>query len=326
MSEEVQKGDQGQAEEVEEISLDNIDEILAQEAPEFSGEMDELAASAGDFVPPLDGDNAGVDVELPEDKSFKKQGKILFKKFKNNKLFQVIGKLATGVRTFFWRRVHIIKLNLTNFYKSAILVTKSTPQTLLEYKKYQGSKIAQYKKSLWWQYSQTSRKEKALMVSFLVGTIIAVSLLYYTIQVRWADFIDPVLITSVEEVADQKWSYNIHSGTTPFLTAFPQPRHSYLFRKVVVNIRKRVASLREAMGAFQFFVEVDSKDATVELKSRETHFHDMIQRTVEVFTYETLQTEAGKDRLKEKIREELNKDLAQGWVKGVYIKSMTTKP
>ena len=326
MSEEVEKGDQSQSEESEEISLENIDEILAQEAPEFAGEMDELAASADDFVPPLEGDSDGVDVELPLDKSFKKKGKKLFEKFKKNLVFKLVVKVVTGIRNFIWKRILIIKLNAVNLYKASIRGAKATPTTVLEYIKFQNSKIKKAKKSLWWQYSQKTKHEKLLMASFVFGSVAAIMLLYYTIQVRWADFVKPVLITSVEEVSDQGWKYNVHSGTTPFLTAFPQPRHSYLFRKVVVNIKKRVASLREAMGAFQFYVEVDSKDAAVELKSRETHFHDMIQRTVENFSFEALQTEKGKDRLKEKIRDELNRELAQGWVKGVYIKSMTTKP
>ncbi|MEO0337246.1 MAG: flagellar basal body-associated FliL family protein, partial [Pseudomonadota bacterium] len=137
---------------------------------------------------------------------------------------------------------------------------------------------------------------------------------------------DRKMLPSLAQVADQSWSYNIKSETTPFLTAFPQPRHSFLFKKVVVNLRKRVSSLSEAMGAFEFFVEVYSKDAARELKGREVQLRDLIQRTAEQFTYESLQSEKGKERLKERIRSELNKELAQGWVKAVFIKFMVTKP
>ena len=142
----------------------------------------------------------------------------------------------------------------------------------------------------------------------------------------WMSLGEKSLIPSLATVADQSWSYNIKSETTPFLMAFPQPRHSFLFSKIVVNLKKRVSSLNEAMGAFEFFVEVDSKDAARELKGREVQLRDLIQRTAEQFTYESLQSEKGKERLKERIRAELNKELAQGWVKSVFIKFMVTKP
>ena len=80
------------------------------------------------------------------------------------------------------------------------------------------------------------------------------------------------------------------------------------------------------MGMFEFFVELDSKDTAIEIKSREKELLDILQRTIEGESYNVLQGESGKIRLKSLIRSELNEVLNQGWVKEVYFSNIVLKP
>ena len=308
------------------ISLDNINAILAEEAPEFAGEMSELEKSGSEFqTSDQSGMGVDVDVDLSKETLKAKKDRALKKLF-SNPVFKFISRLYCGVQNLFWRIVLWFKRQALSGFEVSKAFAKQAPRTAFEYIKFSLSKFLTWKKSVTWQYSQKTKGEKLLIWSFVFIAGATSYLIYFTMKQDWMSLGEKSLIPSLATVADQSWSYNIKSETTPFLMAFPQPRHSFLFSKIVVHLKKRVSSLNEAMGAFEFFVEVDSKDAARELKGREVQLRDLIQRTAEQFTYESLQSEKGKERLKERIRAELNKELAQGWVKSVFIKFMVTKP
>ena len=80
------------------------------------------------------------------------------------------------------------------------------------------------------------------------------------------------------------------------------------------------------MGFFEFVFEGNSGDVVVELKSRESEFEDLIERVVESYSYESLETTEGKINLKEDLRIELNKQLTEGIVQAVELRNVFIKP
>ena len=80
------------------------------------------------------------------------------------------------------------------------------------------------------------------------------------------------------------------------------------------------------MGLFEFYVDLNSQEAAIEVKARELELKDLLQRTIEDETHYDLQGERGKERVKDLIREELNKVLTRGWVEDVYISNMVLNP
>ena len=84
---------------------------------------------------------------------------------------------------------------------------------------------------------------------------------------------------------------------------------------------KATAENPNPMGAFELVVELDSDDTAIEVRDREVEFFDHVQRVFEDETFRDLETVLGKDRLKSRIKRELNHKLTQGWVKDVKFKT-----
>ena len=78
------------------------------------------------------------------------------------------------------------------------------------------------------------------------------------------------------------------------------------------------------MGLFEFYLGVDSRDTAIELRDREKEVIDIIERTLESFTYHEVVSYQGKILLKAKIRDNVNEILNQGQINRVYINRMVT--
>lgn len=109
-----------------------------------------------------------------------------------------------------------------------------------------------------------------------------------------------------------------------FFEAFPDIEIPFLLSKIVVNLTPS-AGIPNPMGAFEFYLGLDSKETAIEIKDREKEMLDLVQRTVEEFTYDEVMGQIGQVRMKARIRDALNKSLRQGRVTKVYISTMVTK-
>lgn len=326
---EVEKNpDQSQSEESGEISLENIDEILQQEDPGFVDSLSDIKEAADD-VSDVELESLDIDVDSDGDDIEESEGR--FERIFNRILarfprLKVFAKIIENTKKFFRQRILIWRGKTKLWFFNAKEHLKTWPdrlkKVLSDVKGLLGLTIGSLKKS----FGNRTRIEKGLILLLFFGSGVFVGLILLNVKHRrWIPLLNPPLLTSLAEVADGEWEYDIETGTLPFLSAFPQTKHNYLFPKVIVNL-KSSGNDSFQMGAFEFYVEVDSKDTAVEVKSREVELHDLIQRVVEGFSYDALQTEKGKDRLKEEIKKALNQKIVQGWVKGVYIKFMITKP
>ncbi len=332
MAEEVEKPDQSQSGEQDsgEISLENIDEILQQEDPGFVESLGEIK-EAGENVEDVELESLEVDVDSSikddDDDKESRLEKIIQQLLKKYPKLKVLNTLLEKFKKFIRQRLLIWRGRLKLCFFNGIEHIKTWPdrfkKLLSDLKKLLGALNAQLKEG----FSRRTRLEKSLVLVLIFGSGVVLGLTLLNLKnSRWAPFVKSPMLTSFSEIADVEWTYKATTGTLPFLMAFPQTKHNYLFPKVVVNLKAKSGESSFQMGAFEFFVEVDSKDTAIEVKSREVELHDLIQRVVETFSYESLQSERGKERLKEEIKKSLNQKIVQGWVKGVYIKFMITKP
>lgn len=328
MAEETEKPVESPAAEAEEISLENIDDILQEEDPEFLDSLDDIS-KVGDELADVELETLEVEVseddeDIPKFNLSKKVAEKIEKKFPLIKKFSA---LKQKFFNFLNHRWVILKGRLRLGVINAVELAKTIPDRLKKIA-VDLKKVAQFLGSKLSQWNQvTTRIEKSFVLVLVFGLGILSGLVMLNLKKgQWIPFLETPLVLSMAEVADKHWDYNINTETVPFLTAFPQEKHNYLFPKIVVNLKKTSSPNAFTMGAFEFFVEVDSKDTAIELKSREVEFHDLIQRVTEGFSYNSLQSERGKERLKEEIKKALNQKIVQGWVKEVFIKFMITKP
>ncbi|MCB0408080.1 MAG: flagellar basal body-associated FliL family protein, partial [Bdellovibrionales bacterium] len=231
------------------------------------------------------------------------------------------------IKEFIARRWLLWKGQFRLFIVNSIDQAKTLPDRLKKLISDLKFVLSQKRQALRKSLDRQTRTEKTLFFGFILGLGFIVGLVILNIKDnKWIPFLHHPLIKNLGEVADKEWSFDNQAGTVPFLTAFPQEKHNYLFPKVIVNLKLKEGQEAFTMGAFEFFVEVDSKDTAIEVKSREVELHDLIQRVTEQFSYETLQSDRGKERLKEDLKKALNQKIVQGWVKDVYIKFFITKP
>lgn len=126
--------------------------------------------------------------------------------------------------------------------------------------------------------------------------------------------------------ADHAWTIAQNEEWDDFYSPLRHPEHVILLDKVVVNLRKSENSDENPMGYFEFYLELNSRDAAVEAADRKAEISDAIQRTAEAMTYDDIISPAGKTKLKLVIRKNVNNILTQGRVRKVFYKSVVIKP
>jgi flagellar basal body-associated protein FliL len=308
-----------------EISLENIDEILRQEDPTFADSLNDIKSAVGEgadveleslAVDVLGAGEDEVEVDTRIDKLIKKYPQLKF-----------VFRLRELIQKFLHQRIVIWRGKLKLLFVSMVESIKTWPDRLRKLNSDLAFNIRDRKRKISKSLDSRSRGEHALLLVFLFGLGGFSGLILLNLkQSRWIPELNRPLVTSLETVAEQSWTYDMQTETMPFLAAFPQEKHNYLFPKVVVNLKVRGDSDAFTMGAFEFYLELDSTDAAIEVKSREVELHDLVQRVTEGFSYDALQTEKGKERLKVEIKKALNQKVVKGWVKDVYIKFFITKP
>lgn len=297
---------------VEEIPLEDIDKILEQEDPEFAKSLAEVRSveAAQDVV--LEASVVG-DEEIPtegdlEDKPVKGFAKIKQKvrmglsslklRIKNRLVtmgLDFVVFLKTRPKEFFFYSIKMLKLGAKN--------------ALVPLKAYQAASRAQ--------------RITALILIFI--GVLSAWVLLNNFKGIWLPRIHEPILRSFEDQADSVETFDPKQPGESFYSAFPQEIHEFLFPKTKVNLKATKES-PNPMGAFEIIVELDSKDSAVEVKDREVEMFDALQRVFEDETANDLENQLGKDRLKSKIKRELNQKLTQGWVKDVKFKTFILKP
>lgn len=297
---------------VEEIPLEDIDKILEAEDPEFAKDLAEVRSveAAQDVV--LEATVVG-DEEIPTEgdlddkplKGFARVKQKIRQAISSAKL-RIKNRLATAAADF----VIFLKTRPKEFFFYSIKMAKL------------GAKNAVVPLQA---FQEASRTQKLAVLVLLGICVLSTWVLLHNVKGIWLPQIHEPILRSLEDQSDWVETYDPKQAGESFYSAFPQEIHEYLFPKTKVNLKATKES-PNPMGAFEIIVELDSKDSAVEVKDREVEMFDALQRVFEEETANDLESNLGKDRLKSRIKRELNQKLTQGWVKDVKFKTFILKP
>lgn len=296
----------------DEIPLEDIDRLLAEEDPDFAKSLEEVRAVEVDKnvvieASAIDETMAGEDVSAssPEDGFIRRW--IL-------KLRNTMAAFRLG-----------FKARLAQFGKDSLIFLKTRPKEYALFSAAMMLKLYGRLKVPAKAFAQAPRLVQASV--FLLASVAFGVIWVFAANLKgvWIPHLMEPILTSLEHKADHVETFDPADGAESFYAAFPQDRHEFLFKKMKVNLR-RLPGHPNPMGAFELVVEVDSKDTAVELRDREVEFHDLLQRLLEEESVSDLETEHGKKILKGRVRKELNAQLTQGWIKDVHFKTVVLKP
>lgn len=295
-----------------EISLDEIDKILEQDDPEFSKGLNEIqqVGAASDVV--IESEVAGEESLSTEEAAQQKSW------WEKNRL------LAKLVPALFARWLKI-RARLWLWAKQAWHFLRTSP---IEFGKYLRSQLVVIFKKLRAKLTQLKElplPKKIALLAFVTLFGITVGLAVKTVKGRWLPEIYHPELTNFATVADRVWEVSKEGESVIFLRAFPQDEFQFLFKKIIVNL-KRTNSSQNPMGAFEFYAVLDSKETALEVQARQHELHDRLQRAVEGQTYAELENPMGRKHLKDVLRATLNESLTQGWAQDVLIKTYVLKP
>lgn len=304
-----------------EISLEDIDDILSEDDPEFADQMNQMTEDqdlAQAEVEPSGMDESGI---LKEDEDEERSRAFLERHPKIAKWVQPIEKWKYRLSQFIIRtrnrwmiRVRVVRSYLTHEFKDWV--------------KYQASRLKErirMLKAFLGRWKKLSRKDKATYVGIALASIAVLGIVQVNVTDRWLPDISRRYIPSLTKVSDKVYTFKTETELEPFYGAFPQPKFTVLMDKIKVNLKRHSGS-RNPFGAFQIYVTVDAQETAIEIKDREREMVDRVSRAIEEFTFEELNSIQGKSFVKNAIRETINQALNQGRVSEVYFKLFITHP
>lgn len=311
-----------------EISLDDIDSLIAADDPSFVSGLNEIKDVAAEE--PVDIESSVPDEDgsmSPEDAL---AGSSLWSRIPILK--QVLGWIQKRVggrlqkirsRVFAsWLklRARLVALFYTVFNAIRTLPggLKALSQNVFVVVSTRLGKMRSWFKGL-------SRFRQAMALIFFTGIVVFGGLLFLNLRGFWIPLGGNEILYALADKSTRTWEYNKDEQMVPFLQAFPQAEHGFEFSKMVVNL-KRSGRHSNPMGLFEVYVTFDGKDAAVEAQAREKELSDLLQRKLEEMPYEEIQGPLGRKRLKDLLRQELNSVLNHGWAHDIYIKNMVLKP
>lgn len=137
---------------------------------------------------------------------------------------------------------------------------------------------------------------------------------------------EELFISSLSSVASESYDYDPETEVEPFYDNLRTSQNLFLLPKMVVNLRRGLQSARNPMVALELFVEGMAPEVIIEMKDREAMLRDALQREIENFSFEQLDSADGKNELRDKIKSKINTLLTRGTVRKVLIKTIILKP
>lgn len=310
----------------ETFSLEDLDQILEEEDPGFNASLESIkkdgvqdTSSIEAFSVDSDDDDSLDQSEIgstEKDLGWKENFRIKTihraKKIKHWYLErkQTVQSRLTLIRTDF-------KNQFTKFYRHTlperIKYYRSQAKTLI-------AKLIHFANVIW----EKPRKQKIAAVLVFVCVFFAIYMLAKAFKGEWLPGLQQPIVNSYDDVGKVLGSYKSESDFIPLFEAFPEVEFQVRIQKIVVNLRPDKDSGQRPMGLFEFYLGVDSRDTAVELRDREKEILDLVQRTVEGFTYSEIMSKPGKARMKSRIKDNLNSNLNQGRVMNVYLNRIVT--
>jgi flagellar basal body-associated protein FliL len=295
------------------IPLEDIDKLLEAEDPEFSKSLEEVRAVEPDKGVTIE--SSAIDESLADEAIDDPEKARL----------TVAGKIKLQLRNALTRFKLACKAGVKNAGKNFVQFLKVRPKqfALFTVKSVKtGAKNIMVPVKTFQDATQLQRISVLLLTAIVLGST---WVLLANFKGIWLPQINERLLTSFEPFADRVDTFNPKDDGESFYSAFPQERHEFLFPKMKVNLR-RTADNSNPMGAFEVIVLLDSKDTAIEVADRQVEFGDLLQRAFEEESFNDLETDMGKTKLKSHLMRELNQKLTQGWAKEISFKTFILKP
>lgn len=302
------------------FSLEDLDKILEEEDPGFSESLEQIKAESVEDTSSIDGLSVDSDEEGDADTSAEEEETELTPLQKLRKKLAVPAQRA---KDFLHARVRTARNRLVLFKTQATEYIKHELPERWKWLKAQAkawSKNTKAKAKELWAKPLSERLAYLGMGTCLVG---ALTFLAMTFKGHWLPQWEDPILESYESVGEKLGEYNSENNI-PLFEAFPEVEFPVRIKEVKVNLRRDANSGGLPMGIFEFYLGVDSRDTAIELRDREKEIIDLVQRTLEGFTYHEVMSYQGKIRMKARIRDNVNKVLNQGQVNRVYINRMVT--
>lgn len=295
------------------FSLDDLDKMIEVEDPGFKDSLKSIETDR--ITDDTSIESLDVEVEVATEDVTQKEAtskKLLVK------LMVPLKKIGS------W--LHLRRISLTN--RSKLLVTqtiyffKNDFPDLLRYALSQLKTAIGYVRGWVRAFTALPRSKKAILLGAGGSGFLALFFLAKALSGEWLPLWRNPLILSLSDKSGKVYSVK-SEDMIPFFEAFPEVEFQLLLNKMIVNLTPS-ASIPNPMGAFEFYLGLDSNETAIEIKDREKEILDLTQRTIEEFTYEEVMNPTSQLRMKARIRDNINQILNQGRVQKVYVKTLIT--
>lgn len=299
-----------------------LDQFLAEADPEFALQMATLEKDrnlkAEDIV--IDDATQELFDETQEWENSKGLRRLLFR------FMPGLPRLSLRIK----KLGHLISLKSVAFAIGARNITHDIVKGLLKGTKYRLKRAAGATKagigSAVGEFKALSGKRKAflLLTILFIGALVGAGYFVYLGKLipRERD----LFIANFEEMGAEVTTYDPSARQELFYDNVRSTPNLFLIPKMVVNIKASVNSGENPMLAVEFFAEGMSPEVILELKDREAYFRDLMQRRMEDYTFDYMDSKAGKQELTAVLLKDLNRSLTQGQLRALRIKTLILKP
>jgi hypothetical protein len=305
----------------EEFSLEDLDKVLAEADPEFAQSLDAIKADfvdAAQHVVDLEIKSDDGDGKEPDEEVLNLRQKII------RKLTQPIKKPIEKIDHFLRPKMRAAKnMSILLFQQSVAFLKNELPDRIRYVKAQAKGLLAVFVAWIVFFKKQTFvRKLASVAILFIcVGSIYFVSRIFVP---KWLPRFSIHLLQSWKDEGELIGAVKDRSDLMNFFEAFPETEFHVRLSKIIVNFRRLENSNSNPMGLFEFYLGLDSRETAIEVKDREKEIIDLVQRSLEDFTYAEVMAYNGKIRMKAALKENINALLNQGAVNRIYINRMVT--
>lgn len=305
-----------------ELSDEDVDQFLSLEDPEFAKKLGEISGDKGlsAVEPEIDAETAALHDEIEKWRKSKGIKKFLFVFFP---FMPQLSLRAGKVRAWLLVRLRVFKVRLMAFGR--YLVTEGKDKAIVKTKE----GIHTTKESISGRISTFKKLSRKLKIAF-AGLIFlfggAAALMYLTWKGKLTPSDKVLFLTSLEQVSDQSFEVGADDSFEFFFDNTRSLPNLLLIQKMVVNIKPSEGSGSNPMAAYDIYVEGLNPDVIIEVKDREPFFRDLLQRTTEQESFETLSSVEGRVEFSKSLIREMNRHLTTGEIRNIRYRNFIVKP
>lgn len=305
----------------QELDEEALDQFLADQDPEFAAQMKVLAQDKALVVEDIVYDDAEQELfeEIQRWQNSAGSKRIFYK------ILPFLPRLSLwGKKTYRSLSVKAVALSIiarNTAHDLALSLWRGTLRTLRETRQGFKQQVSGAGKS----FKRMSGKRKLL----LLLTLLFLGGLSYTgylvLTGRFMPKPREIFIANFEDMGAEVFDYDPNEPQEFFYNNVRSAPNLLLIPKIIVNIRPSANSGPNPMLAVEFFADGIGPDVILEMKEREPMLRDQIQRRLEDFNFDVLDTPQGKQEMTQALLRDLNRSLTQGQLRALRIKTIVLK-